>query len=255
VKVGDDLDGLIKGAQGLMHEAQPILASLTEILDTIKSDVVGDSDDKGVRQMLSKLSSSIDEAQDFLGRLNFLLDPQSTTGLHNLILNPANKLLVDLDEQMLEISAELKGRIMKQVDDLLVRGQAFVNNANGAVSDARKILADADPKIGGILTDLQASVKTAKEALAALQQDSKKLLDGFNGIVVENRVNIREMLRRFRRTAWQFEMAIRKVRANPAFLIFGDDGKDLEATSVDEGRIRRSGRARPYGQRDEGHGK
>ena len=46
-------------------------------------------------------------------------------------------------------------------------------------------------------------------------------------------------------------MALRKIRANPAVLLFGDDETDLEARDLDLTEIRLRGRARPYEQRDE----
>ncbi len=60
-----------------------------------------------------------------------------------------------------------------------------------------------------------------------------------------------EIVRRLRRTMWQAEMVARKIRANPSVVIWGDDEPDLEATEIDESAIRRTGRARPYRQRDE----
>ena len=53
---------------------------------------------------------------------------------------------------------------------------------------------------------------------------------------------------------WQAELALRKVRANPAVLLFGDSESDLEAAPIDATNARRSGRAGIYPQRGEGDG-
>jgi hypothetical protein len=52
-------------------------------------------------------------------------------------------------------------------------------------------------------------------------------------------------------SAWELEMALRKVRANPAVVLFGDDEERLEAERRDDSGLRSRGRARPYEQRDE----
>ena len=70
-------------------------------------------------------------------------------------------------------------------------------------------------------------------------------------VLVENRPEVAETMRRLRRTMWEAEMAMRKIRANPAFLLFGDDEQLLDSNPYDESELRRTGRARPYNQRDE----
>ena len=51
---------------------------------------------------------------------------------------------------------------------------------------------------------------------------------------------------------WEAELLVRKLRANPAFLLFGDDEVDYRVEPTDASRLLRSGRAKPFGQRDEG---
>ena len=62
---------------------------------------------------------------------------------------------------------------------------------------------------------------------------------------------IAEIVRRLRRASWEAEMALRKVRANPAIVIYGDDEANLEAGPTDASALRRTGKAAPYRQRDE----
>ena len=58
-------------------------------------------------------------------------------------------------------------------------------------------------------------------------------------------------MRRLQRALWQGELALRKIRANPGVLFWGDDETDLEARDFDMTDLRLRGRARPYEQRDE----
>ena len=87
--------------------------------------------------------------------------------------------------------------------------------------------------------------------LAALETELGGALRGARGLISDNRAEVAEATRRLRRTMWQAEMALRKIRANPAYLLFGDAEPDLEAGPVDHSALWRSGRARPYEQRDE----
>lgn len=98
-----------------------------------------------------------------------------------------------------------------------------------------------------LVQELQASV-------AAVQKDLQAVLNTGEQLVTENRAQLSESLRRLRGTLWQAEMAMRKIRANPAVLLFGDSETDLEALEQDETGVRRSGRVRIYQQRDEGQG-
>ena len=55
-----------------------------------------------------------------------------------------------------------------------------------------------------------------------------------------------------RRSMWEMEMAMRKIRANPAYLLFGDSEPLYDMPPSDSSDLMRSGRVRPYKQRDEG---
>jgi hypothetical protein len=50
---------------------------------------------------------------------------------------------------------------------------------------------------------------------------------------------------------WEMEVAMRKVRANPATILFGDSERILEVEPSDEGDRMQRGRARPFSQRGE----
>ncbi len=104
---------------------------------------------------------------------------------------------------------------------------------------------------GGLDELIAAARPIVKKIDAAITKLNEEILRDLSGILSENRADVAEIVRRLRRTMWQAEMAARKIRANPSVVIWGDDEPDLEAIEIDESGIRRTGRARPYRQRDE----
>ena len=107
--------------------------------------------------------------------------------------------------------------------------QALVGDASAAVTDTRTLIRNASVAV----------------------TDTRTLLRNVSGVVTDNRAGLAEIVRRLHHTVWHAELALRKIRANPAVLLFGDEESDYEAAPLDETGIRRSGRVKPYGQRDE----
>ena len=119
------------------------------------------------------------------------------------------------------------------------------------ISNASGILEESRPRIGQLLEDLQSTARTLEEKINLVSDDAERLLELTQDVVAENRPEIAETMRRLRRTMWEAEMAMRKIRANPAYLIFGDEEQLLNQNPYDNSWIRRSGRAEPFEQRDE----
>jgi hypothetical protein len=87
--------------------------------------------------------------------------------------------------------------------------------------------------------------------LSEVLAEADKLLEEGNGFIVEMKPDFLESLSSLRRTMWESEVTMRKVRANPAVLLWGDDEKLLSAWPTDPSDKRRAGRAPPYSQRNE----
>ncbi len=134
-----------------------------------------------------------------------------------------------------------------------------IHNLDGAVADGRSVATrldallegEQDPRLDDLLAEAKATTSELRENLNAVSADLRKLLKNTDRVVGQTETEIAEATRRLRRTLWQGEMALRKIRANPALLFFGDDETDLEARDLDLTEIRLRGRARPYEQRDE----
>ena len=110
---------------------------------------------------------------------------------------------------------------------------------------------EQDPRLDNLLAEISTTTGDMRENLDAVAADLRKLLANTDRVVGQAETELAEASRRLRRTLWQGEMALRKIRANPSLVFFGDDETDLEARDLDLTEIRLRGRARPYEQRDE----
>ena len=153
------------------------------------------------------------------------------------------------------------------------RLEKILEELEATVSHLRRFSADAEQLVAGGRTDgvrqllerSHALLERLDRSVGALEEDARgvlgrgkdtmddaaRLLESANGLIEENRVDIALATRSLRQAMWQAELALRRIRANPSVLLFGDDEPDLEARPQDESGLRYSGRARPYEQRDE----
>ena len=167
------------------------------------------------------------------------------------VLSPENsKAIAKLIDDLGAVSGDARTFLDKERPDGVHRSiveplQATIRNAEELVADLRASLVE------GTIPKAESLLDSSRASLDSLTVETKELLDHMDGLVTANSADIAESMRRLRRSLWQAEMALRKVRSDPSVVLFGDDEADLEAVEFDESGIRRSGRARPYGQRDE----
>ncbi len=170
--------------------------------------------------------------RDFAGvaaSLRALLDVGNADGVQASLIRPAQRTLDALEGAVVNADRELRANALPKLDSLLDRSGKALDEASKLVTDLRTAVGD-------------------------VQRDVQSLLQSGERVVAENRVNLADSLLRLRGAMWQAELALRKVRANPAVLLFGDSESDLEAAPIDATNARRSGRAGIYPQRGEGDG-
>ncbi len=203
---------------------------------------IASSEGGGVDRLLAAVSVSLGDVHEILEKVNRdLLSPDNSKNFSRLIGDLGDvsaKARVFLDKE------ETAGLHRSIVEPL----RKAIEGADGLVADLRTALLD------GTLPKADRFLESGQSAVTTLAGDTRSLLERTDGIVSENRADLAESVRRLRRTLWQAEMALRKIRSDPSVVLFGDDERDLEAIEVDESGLRRSGRARPYGQRDESPG-
>ena len=136
--------------------------------------------------------------------------------------------------------------------------EKFEGTADGAESLAKRLDALFDPeqdrRLNDVVDHTVAATRDLQERFDAVQADLQALLDQAAGVIGDNRAEIAEVTRRLRRAVWQAELAMRKIRVNPAVLFFGDEETEFEAAPTDSSELRYSGRAAPYAQREENDG-
>lgn len=185
--------------------------------------------------------------------------------LNRKVLTPQNIEAVGTLFNDLELAAAGARGVVERVDrdllspDRMATIDRMVTNLDQALSDGRQVadrldrLLDPqqDPRIDTTLTQLAELSERLNRDLEKIENDIARLLATTDRTVNSTGVELSEALRRLQRALWQGEMALRKIRANPAVLLFGDNETDLEARDIDLTKIRLEGRAEPYEQRDE----
>jgi ABC-type transporter Mla subunit MlaD len=237
----------------------PTLREIDGILSKVNQDLLGGSPED-LRRLVPLFAENLDEARSLLRRLDDLVDPARDDSVHATLLQPAKGLITKLDGAALKLDDLLK-TALPEAEKLLKTANAAAADGERAIAALRRMAEEGDPKIQAILGDVQELTRTLaskKEAFAELLERGKAIAaelekgsSTMTAMLKDNRANIAESLRTARNAMWELEVAMKKLRANPAVLIWGDGEEVLEAEPRDETGLRRSGRARPYEQRDE----
>lgn len=247
--------------QELFAKVDPLVAEFTILARRVNEQLLSDANLAALGRMITDLEATLADAKTLMAGLA----PLGSTGPEGLsarILDPLGKLIADADTSLNSLTKQLEEKVLDEVQGLIGSGEA-------AVADARKIMAslngavdDANPKMQKILDDLSVTTGNLETRLNEVQGRVVKLMtkvevlvDNANGTVVENRAELSETFQSLRRAMWEAEMALRKVRSNPAVVLWGDDEKTLGTLPTDPSGRRRSGRAPPYGQREENDGR
>lgn len=257
IQVGQEpgIQDVIAQAVPVIENVNLLLADLQKTVSTINTKIISDDEAVGVLSVVANLNSTIGQSRDLIKRLTELTALEHPDGLHQRVLLPMQKLIENADKDVNELTDILKNQTLASVNRILKDGEETMTLAKQSLTEFNDILKQSNPKIQTVLDDLKTTVGKLDGYLRTIAENAEKLLKNLDGTVTENRPDVRETVRRLRRTMWQAEMALRKIRSNPAVLLLGDNEKDLEAEPSDQSILRIEGRARPYGQRDERDGK
>lgn len=207
----------------------------------------------GIEELMALARPAIDELGTLIRTVNEKLLTEGNLGA-------IGRALGELDSVMAEgrqIATTLNRGLLSP--DNVAALERTIHNLDGAVADGRSVAArldaliegEEDPRLDDLLAELSTTTGELRQNLDTVSSDLRRLLQNTDRVVGQTETELAEASRRLRRTLWQGEMALRKIRANPALLFFGDDETDLEARDLDLTEIRLRGRARPYEQRDE----
>jgi ABC-type transporter Mla subunit MlaD len=172
--------------------------------------------------------------------------------LNAKVLDPLHGLLTNADGTISRLREEIVEKIVAEATRTLAQGTEALAAAQRAMSGAETVVTEGGPKAVAVLANLEATTSGLDARLDTLEKRLDAVLARADGLLAEGRPEVAELLQSLRRASWEVEMLARKVRSNPALVLFGDDEEDQGATPYDLSGLRRTGRAKPYSQRDEG---
>jgi hypothetical protein len=232
------------GLEEVLSQLQPGVRSISHILETLDTQLLTMANVDSVVQAVDSLHVTMSEIRS-------ALDEDNPKGLHQFVLRPLNDLLTRADESVASLSQRLLDETLGRAEKLLSEGSALAGGAQEVVEEMQAALGEIRPQVGRALEDLVSTSNSLEQTVAELQGQMSSVLGQVDQVVAENRPELLETLRRLRRTSWEAEMAVRKIRANPAYLLFGDEETLLDELPYDASYQRSTGRAPLYGQRDE----
>ncbi len=248
----------VDSLEDLTARAGPLVDQLSGMLERLDRDLLAPlldpkNHDK-LATMVPNLAAALDSAKTTMTSVQQYLDRSRSDSLQAQL----DQLLRHSDETIVLAQSKLKDELVPRLNALLDEGREAVARARAAVDRIDALVAKKQPEVekivdnlGAISDNLKAESAALKGRLDDLQAKTSKILVDVDALVRLKPEEVAELLRTMRNALWQFEMAMRKVKANPALLIFGDDEKELEAVPRDDTGLRKSGRAKPYEQRDE----
>ncbi|RMD64495.1 MAG: MCE family protein [Planctomycetota bacterium] len=226
------------------------IAELAPAIRRVRS-VLGKIDDRiATVENFDALSQTIVSARNFVQGLERFVQ-EDEGALYARIVQPLNALLRNADDSITTLRTRLLDTTLKEAEQFLQDGRALVAEARDATASARGAIDDASPRVQALLEDADAAAKTLQSRIDDVARQAQALLTQTHTTVASAQPDLLESLRRLRRTMWEAELAMRKIRANPAVLLFGDNDRLLDAPPLDAQGLRTTGRARPYQQRDE----
>jgi ABC-type transporter Mla subunit MlaD len=238
-------------ADSVLDSLKPIAKQAETLIARINNELLGpllDGNRESLAKLIPELSNAVGDAGKAVHQLQVILDPKSPD---SPILR-ANKLLEDVDKAVVDLKTELTRDVLGPLNAALKDGKEAVEAAKKALDEATAVIVDAKPKVADMLGNLRDETARLDKRLTEVQTSLKRLLDDVDHLATLQQSELAAIMESFKQTAWEIELAARKVRANPAVLIFGDDEKQrLESDPRDDSGLRKSGRVKPYDQRDE----
>jgi ABC-type transporter Mla subunit MlaD len=239
----------------LVPAVKPLLSRVDSILTRIDKDLLTpllEGKEGDLKKIVPDIAAAVADAGKGVKQLQLLLDPATPDSP----VKRANKLLDDADAAVLELKKQLTTDVLPALQAAVADGKLALAAAKKTMEDASSVLDESKPRIKALLDNLRDESARLDGRLTDIQKRLGKLLDDADHLATLRQDQLADMMESFKNAAWELELAARKVRSNPAVLIFGDDEKQrLEADPRDDTGFRRTGRVKPYEKRDETPGK
>jgi len=231
------------GIGQMIAQLQPLVERVNRITRKVDRGLLAERN-------VTAISDFLDDLHMSMQRVRLVLDANEGA-LDRKVLTPLNTVLTDASSSIRALRTRLMERTLPRAEKLMADGSAFAQEAKQVADEAEDVLASNRDRVRQLLEQAVSTARELETRLARVAEDTETLLARGDAMLTENRAEVAETVRRARRALWQAEMGLRKIRANPAVLFFGDDERLLGAEPIDASWLRHSGRAEPYQQRDE----
>ena len=224
-----------------------IMRQASSFLERIDREVLSETNVREIGAVIGNISAVSRAMTD-------LLESEEPDGIHARVLGPLHELLTNADETLDVLRERLVTQTLTRAEEVLEGGKQLAQEARGAFENANELVTELRPRARDAFEDLARLTEELNGAVNTLEEEMVETLVLGQDMLAENRPEVFETMRRMRRSMWEAEMAIRKVRANPAYLFWGDDEQLFDQGIYDASTVLETGRARPYEQRSEGDG-
>jgi ABC-type transporter Mla subunit MlaD len=202
-----------------------------------------------VKEPVARLNGVLSELQNLLGSTKL---PEN---LDQLTIE-ARRLVIALRESALP-KAE---RLIEDLDSNVARvGDRLDESLSGITDEARRLVGIVDARaarLDGLIGEAEGLLADARSGVNRVADGLEKTAAGIDGVsagaerlLTDNNRNVYLAIRNLRDATAELDRLLRKVRANPSVLVWGDD-EPVEATPPppDLETLRERGRARRYGK-------
>ncbi|MEM6392861.1 MAG: MlaD family protein [Planctomycetota bacterium] len=235
--MGSSIDAVIA-------QAGPAFQRIANVLTKIDDGILSERNLDEVDQTLKNLEDATALATAYLEQAN-------PDGVSAQVLQPAKQLLTRANTAIDELQERLAEVTLTEAETLLTEATTTVKQIREFAQRIDTEVQERTPEFRRALSRLSTAAENIDNQIKSVGTDASEVLRLSQTVLAENRPELAESIRRLRRSMTEAELLLRKVRANPARLIFGDDEKLFDVDQTDAGWLIRTGRAQPFEQRDE----
>lgn len=241
----------VDSLKDLIPAMKPALARVDSILARIEDDLLKpllEGRREAIAGMIPDVQASLDGIRRGIGEARDLLDPnreESPVRHFNRLMDDTNASVTDLKRRLTD---EVLTPVRRAVED----GEAMLKAAKKTMEDASALVNENRPNLKDFLANLKDESGRLQKRIDDVKLKLERFLDSADQLASLQQSDVAVIMETLRNTAWEIEEAARKIRANPAVVIFGDDETNrLQVDPRDDSGLRKSGRVKPYEKRDE----
>jgi ABC-type transporter Mla subunit MlaD len=241
----------VETLKDLIPALKPIVNRVDSILVRIDRDLLKpllDGKTEAIGKIVPELQAALSDVHSGVNEARKLLDASNEQSP----VRHFNKLMDDTNASVTDVKNKITAEVLEPLKLAIEDGKAAAKAAKTTLENASQVLDENRPNIKKMLDSLRSESEALKGRLDDVQTKLGKFLDSADALASLQQSDVAVVMETLRNTTWELEQLIRKVRANPAVVIWGDDESNrVEADPRDDSGLRKSGRVKPYEKRDE----